>query len=519
MILLEVKNLSVSFALPNQTVEAVTQASFTLQEGKTLGIVGESGSGKTSLALALTGLLKNGILKGSILYQNKELLLKSEKEWQKVRGREIGFISQHPMGALTPTMKIGTQIGEALLYHGFAKGHEVKEKTLELLTLVRIEQPHLRFHQYPHELSGGLKQRALLAITLACRPKLLIADEPTTALDAPLKSQIIRLLQDLQGHFNMSLLIISHDMNVVSCLADQIFIMQEGKLSKDNPPQKKQIAILKQPQALPFIKPLLEVKNLSVTYPLENKTFQAVDSVSFSLHAGETLGLIGESGAGKSTLAKALLELVPRSSGSLFFEGEELFLSQKRFLRRQLQLVFQDPVSSLNPCMSVESILKEPFLIHKIPFIQATLCHLLDLVSLPSSYLNRLPHTLSGGQRQRVALARALALAPRLLIFDEPVSSLDAQLQFQMIELLQNLQKELNLTYLFITHDLALAKSFCTHLAIMRKGKFLEFGSTEIVSGQPKHAYTAWLLNQAEVLFQASSRKLNLGQETDKKLF
>jgi ATPase components of various ABC-type transport systems, contain duplicated ATPase len=519
MILLEAKNLSISFALSNQTVQAVDQASFTLKEGKTLGIVGESGSGKTSLALALTGLLKNASLKGSLLYQNEELLLKNEKEWQKVRGREIGFIPQHPMSALTPTMKIGTQISETLLYHGLASREEVKEKTLELLTLVRIEQPELRFEQYPHELSGGLKQRALLAIALACRPKLLIADEPTTALDAPLKSQIIQLLQDLRQRFNMSLLIISHDMNVVSRLADQILVMREGKLSKDNLSPKKQTAIPRPPQALTFAKPLLEVKNLSVTYPLENKTFQAVDSVSFSLHAGETLGLIGESGAGKSTLAKALLELVPRSSGSLFFEGEELFLSQKRSLRRHLQLVFQDPVSSLNPCMSIERILKEPFLIHKIPFTQAALHRLLDLVSLPSSYLNRLPHTLSGGQKQRVALARALALTPRLLIFDEPVSSLDSELQFQMIELFQNLQKELNLTYLFITHDLALAKSFCTHLAIMRKGEFLEFSSTETISNRPKHAYTAWLLNQGEALSQVSSRKLNLRQETEKKFF
>ncbi len=483
MTLLEVDRLSLSFFLQKQKVLAVDAVSFAIKKGEILGIVGESGSGKTSLALAIAGLLKDAAIEGTILYNNQPLYPMEEKKWQTLRGQEIGFIPQHPMSALTPTMKIGHQIQEGLLYHRLKSPGEAKGQAMELLALVGIEQPEICFHQYPHELSGGEKQRILIAIALACRPKLLIADEPTTALDAPLRGEILRLLQNMQTRFGMSLLIISHDEQVISPLCHRTLVMHKGKLVERAFFSKKNIVYKPPLKPRPPI-PLLDVRDLSVTYARGKTTFQVVDSVSFSLYPGETLGLIGESGAGKSTLAKALLELIPRSSGRVYFEGRELCLSKQRADRRHIQLVFQDPLSSLNPCMSISQILEEPLCIHKIPYTPSDIQRVIELVSLPSSLLSRYPHTLSGGQRQRVALARTLALAPRILIFDEPISSLDPHLQGQMIELLQRLQEELHLAYLFITHDLALARHFTTHLAVMHKGKLMELGPTDIVANQ-----------------------------------
>lgn len=497
MILLQVNDLSISYLLSGQKMPVISGASFTLRAGETLGLIGESGSGKTSLALALAGLLKPNEVQGSILYQNEELLPIEEQKWRRIRGKEIGFIPQHPMNALTPTLRLGDQVGEPLFYHGLSDRKELKRKTLELFDLAGIDEPELRFDQYPHMLSGGLKQRALIAMAASCRPKLLIADEPTTALDAPLKSMIIDLLQNLQRRFNMGLIVISHDGEVISRLTGRALILQDGRLSETKVYRKNEVIFLPRKTSASSEKiPLLEVCGLSVSYPQKNEILKAVDSVSFSLYSGETLGLLGESGAGKSTLAKALLELVPRSSGFLYFQGRKLVLSKERSMRRHLGLAFQDPLSSLNPTMSIRRLLEEPFLIHKISCTEAKLKGLLDLVSLPSCFLNRFPHTLSGGQRQRVALARALALSPKLLMFDEPISSLDQRLQEHIVELLQKLQNELDLAYLFITHDLKLARSFCTHLAVMHKGKLVEYGATERLFKEPRHSYTKWFLRE-----------------------
>ncbi|MDP1608027.1 MAG: ABC transporter ATP-binding protein [Chlamydiales bacterium] len=499
--LLQIDQLSVRFPLLERKVLAVDNVSFSLKPKESLGIFGQSGSGKTSLALAILRLLNGAEISGSVLYKGQDLLSMSEKNLCSIRGKEIGFISQHPTSALNPTMKIGQQIGETFSCHRIFHSHEIKEKTLELLKLVGIKEPALCAKQYPHELSGGLKQRVLIAIALSCNPKILIADEPTTALDYPLQLQIIQLLQDLQYRFSMGLIVISHDPRILSQLCNRLLVMEKGEIG-----QQKDISEF---IALPFQQteqrnsphiapPLLDVQHLSASYSRGHTIVKALDDVSFSLQPGTTLSVIGESGAGKSTLAKALLGFLPHT-GEIYFKGKKLGSRKNRALRRDIQIVFQDPVLSLNPRMSVKELLEEPFSIQKQAYSAQSIAHLLELVQLPSSLLFRLPHQLSGGQRQRVNIARALALHPDLIIFDEPFSSLDSFLQIQMAELLQKLQKEFNLTYLFISHDLPLAIHLSTHLAVLHKGKLVEIGDTQEIYHSPVHDYTRHLLQNVNL--------------------
>ncbi|MBX9743824.1 MAG: ATP-binding cassette domain-containing protein, partial [Chlamydiales bacterium] len=392
-------------------------------------------------------------------------------------------------------------IAEAFSCHELAGSNEIKEKTLELLDVVGIKQPALCAKQYPHELSGGLKQRVLIAMALSCNPKILIADEPTTALDYPLQLQIIQLLQHLQYRFSMGLIVISHDPRITSQLCDRLLVLEKGKIAqqRDIPEFVTLPFQQSKPRASSHIAPpLLDVQFLSASYSKGWTIVKVLDNINFSLQPGTTLSLIGESGAGKSTLAKALLGLLSHT-GQIYFKGKKLEANKNRSLRKDMQIVFQDPVLSLNPRMNVKQLLEEPFLIQKEAYSTQSINCLLELVQLPASLLSRLPHQLSGGQRQRVSIARALALHPALLIFDEPFSSLDSFLQIQMTELLQNLQKEFNLTYLFISHDLPLAIHLSTHLAVLHKGKLIEMGNTQEIYHNPAQEYTRHLLQNVNL--------------------
>lgn len=455
MTFLAVEHLFVSFS--SRKTPAVQDLSFSLKENESLGLLGCSGCGKTTAMRALIRLLPSATIKGKVFYKGQNLLELKEKELTKIRGREIGFIFQHPGSAFNPALKIGVQILEAPLYHRLGKKEELLEKIVEFLNFLGIKNPKKFLASYPYELSGGEKQKALIVAALCCGPKLLIADEPTTALDGESESKVIELFKKVQNQ--TSLIVISHNPKVLSRLCKHLLVMQKGKsFIKESPKQKNFFRYTSQ-------KPLLEVDRLCVASP-------SLDGVSFSLYPKQTLGLIGISGSGKTTLAKVLLRLIPHLSGQIFFEGKPLPPKLTPSIRKDMQMIFQDPGSSLNPRMRIETILQEPFLIHKVPFSAQKILHLLEQVGLPSQFLSRYPHELSGGQKQRVCIARALALKPKLLICDEPFSSLDLPMQMQILELLKNLQNELGLAYLLISHDLSLIQEFTTEIAVIDEGRF-----------------------------------------------
>lgn len=531
MTLLIVKDLSTSFKRPDQTsFEAVKKISFSVEAGNTLALVGESGSGKSVSALSILGLLPYPQAyhpSGSILFQNQELLNQSEKTLRRYRGKDIGMIFQEPMTALNPLHTIEQQISETLFLHLNLTKSQAKNRVKDLLKLVGFPEGLDRLSAYPHQLSGGQRQRVMIAIALACEPKLLIADEPTTALDVTVQAGILELLKSLQKRMNMGILMITHDLGVVRATADTVAVMKNGEIveqgetsslftSPTHPYTHHLIASEPSgtPPALqPHATEVLKAHHIYVTFKQKKKLFstpspelKAVQDVSLSLKTGETLGIVGESGSGKSTLAYALLRL-QESEGQIILEGtaiEKLTKKEIRPLRQKMQIVFQDPFSSLNPRFSIFDIVSEGLKVHhphlKPSEIQEAVRKIITEVGLPVDILHRYPHEFSGGQRQRIAIARALILKPKVLVLDEPTSALDRSVQSEIITLLRSLQKHHQLAYLFISHDLKVVKAMSHKILVMKNGKVVEMGDAETLFNHPKSVYTQNLLKASQLL-------------------
>jgi len=526
--ILTVRHLSVTFNHLNTVVDDI---SFDIHAGETFALVGESGSGKSMTALSVLRLLPNNarLSADTINLQSDDLLKHSEYDLCKIRGRRIGFIFQDPMSSLNPVMTIGSQIEEVIKLHFDLSRDALKQRVLELLQQVEIPDPQQRIKDYPHQLSGGQRQRVMIAIALAGQPDLLIADEPTTSLDVTIQAQILALLKAIQQQTGMALWLISHDLALVSTMADRVAVMQRGKivetgLTAEFFSQPKHPYTRKLLNALPLMQsclthtaeekpPLLQVSDFYCHYPIRKGIFKrivdyvrAVDGVSFNIQHGKTLALVGESGCGKTTLGKSLLNLIP-GSGRVVINGVELNALTGEALRQQranIQIVFQDPFSSMNPRMLVGDIIAEGIrALH--PHIslderKARVRQLLQQVDLPEDSALRYPHEFSGGQRQRICIARALAVDPKLIVCDEPTSALDVSVQAQIIQLLKTLQREKGVSYLFITHDLAVVAEIADDVAVMYKGKIIEQGSVAEVLMQPKQAYTQKLLAAVPVL-------------------
>ena len=521
--LLNVQGLTVSFG----QAKVVDDISFEIRPGETFALVGESGSGKSITALSVLRLLPNAarMQAKSITLQDQELTHIPEIEFCKLRGRRIGLIFQDPMSSLNPVMTIGEQIAEVLNLHFQLTKQQLKQRVLELLQQVEIPDPERRINEYPHQLSGGQRQRVMIAIALAGQPDLLIADEPTTALDVTIQAQILELLKNLQQKTGMALWLISHDLALVSNIADRIAVMQNGKIvetanTADFFRQPQHPYSLKLLAALPKLEsclgkeskveaPLLKVEDFKVYYPIRKGVFKrlaghvkAVDGVDFELHAGTTLALVGESGCGKTSMGKGLLNLIPAHAGRVLFDGADLTQLSGEALRKTraaMQIVFQDPFSAMNPRMLVGDIIAEGISALR-PDVsreakQSRVAELLHQVDLPADAALRYPHEFSGGQRQRICIARALAVEPKLIICDEPTSALDVSVQAQIIELLKNLQKSRNLSYLLITHSFGVVAEMADDVAVMYQGKIVERGPVEQVLTRPRHDYTKTLLD------------------------
>lgn len=517
-----VENLSVIF---NNT-PVVDRICFEIQAGETFALVGESGSGKSMTALAALNLLPhNAVVTSDIMQlQTENLSQRSEKEWCKIRGRRIAIIFQDPIASLNPVMTIGAQISEVVALHFNLSKTERKQRVVELLQQVELPNAAQRVNDYPHQLSGGQRQRVMIAIALAGKPDLLIADEPTTALDVTIQAQILELLKTIQQQTGMALWLISHDLALVASIAQRVAVMQRGKIvetgnaknifqNPQHPYTQKLVAALPSMQNCqthdkPVSLPLLQVHNFYCHYPIRKGIFKrivdyvrAVDGVSFTLQRGKTLALVGESGCGKTTLGKALLHLIPSNGGQVILDGVALHTLTGEALRQQraaLQIVFQDPFSSMNPRLLVGDIIAEGLqALH--PEMAASereqrVRNLLRRVELPEEAMYRYPHEFSGGQRQRICIARALAVEPKVIICDEPTSALDVSVQAQIIQLLKTLQHEQGMSYLFITHDLGVVAEIADDVAVMYKGKIVEQGSVAQVLMQPQHPYTQKLL-------------------------
>ena len=519
MALLNVDNLSVSFVTRNGTNKAVDNVSFSVEERQITAIIGESGSGKSVSCYAMLGLVPSPpgrIDGGTALFQGQDLLALSEAELRAIRGRDIAMIFQDPMTCLNPFMKIGDQLIEPLTLHkGLAKG-PAREQAIALLDEVGIRDPQAAMNAFPHEFSGGMRQRVMIAMALINEPKLLIADEPTTALDVTIQAQILKLIAELQTKRDIGVLFISHDLAVVSDIADQIVVMEKGKVVEsgqpkaifDNPQhpytQKLLAAIPSGQKAADTVvpDPLIRIENLRTwfTPTAGAEPVKAVDDVSLEIHRGEVLGLVGESGSGKSTLGRSILRLVPITSGQITFEGTELSALEGRSLkqfRHRMQMIFQDPYASLNPRMTVYDTLAEPLLLHGLvnkAGLDQAIRELMDNVGLARAFVRKYPHEFSGGQRQRIAIGRALATRPEFIVADEPVSALDVTIQAQILDLLADLTKEYGLTMLFISHDLAVIRQIADRIAVMYHGKLVEEGSTAQVFETPREDYTRSLL-------------------------
>ena len=519
MALLNVDNLSVSFVTRNGTNKAVDNVSFTVQERQITAIIGESGSGKSVSCYAMLGLVPSPpgrIDGGTARFQGQDLLALSEDELRAIRGRDIAMIFQDPMTCLNPFMKIGEQLIEPLTLHkGLAKG-PAREKAMALLDEVGIRDPQAAMNAFPHEFSGGMRQRVMIAMALINEPKLLIADEPTTALDVTIQAQILKLIAELQTKRDIGVLFISHDLAVVSDIADQIVVMEKGKVVEsgepkaifDNPQhpytQKLLAAIPSGQKAADTVAPdpLIRIENLRTwfTPTAGAEPVKAVDDVSLEIHRGEVLGLVGESGSGKSTLGRSILRLVPITDGQIHFEDTELSSLEGRTLkqfRHRMQMIFQDPYASLNPRMTVYDTLAEPLLLHGLvnkAGLDQAIRELMDNVGLARAFVRKYPHEFSGGQRQRIAIGRALATRPEFIVADEPVSALDVTIQAQILDLLAELTKEYGLTMLFISHDLAVIRQIADRIAVMYHGKLVEEGSTAQVFETPREEYTRSLL-------------------------
>lgn len=523
--LLAIEDLSVEFVSGDNVQRAVNNISFTVNKGETLALVGESGSGKSVTAHSILRLLPYPLARhpsGQIIYQGKDLLSAAPEYLRSIRGDRIAMIFQEPMSSLNPLHSIEKQINEILILHKGMNAKQASSRTLELLTLVEIKNPAQRMSSYPHELSGGQRQRVMIAMALANEPELLIADEPTTALDVTVQQTILKLLKDLQQRLGMAILLISHDLNLVRRVAHRVCVMRNGEIVEQAPceqiftdPQHPytQELLGAEPSGQPVphspSQTLLETQDLRVWFPIKKGVLQrtvdyvkAVDGISFSLQQGQTLGVVGESGSGKSTLGLAILRLI-HSQGGIFYAGQgidQLSQKQVRPLRRDIQVVFQDPFGSLSPRMSVSDIIGEGLGIHKMGNTEEqeqAIIAALHEVGLDPETRHRYPHEFSGGQRQRIAIARALVLKPKLIVLDEPTSALDRTVQRQVVELLRVLQQKYNLTYVFISHDLAVVKALSHQLLVMRQGRVVEQGAAANIFAAPQQEYTQQLLAAA----------------------
>lgn len=533
MSLLSVKDLRVSFVTRNGKAEAVKGTSFDLNEGEILGIVGESGSGKSITCYSLLGLVPcpPGLIEsGEALYEGKDLLKLSEKELRELRGQKINMIFQDPMTALNPYLTVGDQIIEAILVHEKIPKAEALQRAIKALEEVGIVRAAERIKSYPHEFSGGMRQRVMIAMALATEPDILIADEPTTALDVTIQAQILELLNEIQKRRKLSIIFITHDLAVIQALADRILVMEKGVIVEQGDAK----ALFENPQhpytqkllsAIPdSAKPeehafsandeLLKVTQLRTSFKSTSGPFWAkkvdevvaVDNISLSIYQGEILGLVGESGSGKSTFGRSIMRLVEAESGEVLLNGTDLRqLKNKelKYARRDFQMIFQDPYASLNPRMTVFDTLAESLLTHDIcskKELLAVINQLMDEVGLDRRFIRKYPHEFSGGQRQRIAIARAIAVKPKLIVADEPVSALDVTIQAQVLDLLLNLTQEHSITMLFISHDLSVVRYLCDRVAVMQHGKLLELEDTEKLYAEPQHEYTKKLLSAIPAL-------------------
>ncbi len=507
--MLTVKNLHIMFEGP-QPFHALQGISFHIDKAQTLALIGASGSGKSLTSLAIMGLLpKNTQQTGYIMLdETDEVILNklSEKEWQKVRGNKISMVFQEPMSALNPIQTVGSQLRECILAHQKISTTEAKQQAINWLQKVKLPEPAVLYGRYPHQLSGGQKQRVMIAMAMCNHPQVLIADEPTTALDVTVQKEIIELMKQLQQEFGMAMLFITHDLALAKLIADDFLILEKGKVVQQMQTPEFTREIVDKPLA----ETILEVASLKVYYPTEKNwlgkttsVFKAVDDVSFTLNKGETLGLVGESGCGKSTLSKCILGLQEATDGHIFFKGKDItHIAQHEWskLRKDIQIIFQDPYASLNPRLTVGAAIAEPIKVHHIPVdksVKHSVLELLDQVQLPANAFDKYPHEFSGGQRQRICIARALALQPQLVICDESVAALDINIQTQILSLLSELQQHHQLTYLFITHDLHVVKAISDRIMVMEKGKIIEQGLADQVMSNPQMDYTKKLLAAA----------------------
>jgi len=532
--LLSIKNLTINVG--DQII--LSNVSFDLKKNEVLGLVGESGSGKSFTALSILDLIniKNLKTDGQIIFNGKELNKLSNKEYQKIRGKEISIIFQEPMSSLNPSMKCGDQISEIIINHEKINKKIAKKKSIELIQKVQLKNPELVFEKYPFQLSGGQQQRVMIAIAIACKPKLLIADEPTTSLDSIVRNDIISLIKSLQNEYSMGVLFISHDLKLVSKFADNLIVLKEGIIiekgvssqifnspkekytqhlinsipPKNNRPNrlitsknKKNKLISKVDRAIHHSKiysknPILKVNKLTVFY----ENIKILNDISFDLFKGETLGIVGESGSGKSTIAKSILGLIEVNNGEILFKNKNRNQISNSVFRKKVQLIFQDPYSSLNPEISIGSSIIEPMIAHKIfgskYEMECRAIELLNQVGLSKNDYKKFPNQFSGGQRQRIVIARALALNPEVIICDESVSALDVSIQAQILNLLSDLKEKYLFTFLFISHDMSVIKYFTDRLIVLKKGKIIEINETDFLFEHSKKLYTKSLLRASD---------------------
>ncbi|HCG2971958.1 TPA: ABC transporter ATP-binding protein [Corynebacterium striatum] len=558
--LLEMKDVHISFETSTGTVEAVRGVNLSIYPGQSVAIVGESGSGKSTTAMSILGLLPGTgkVTKGQILFEGEDITHYNNKQFEALRGNKIGLVPQDPMSNLNPVWRIGTQVEESLKANNVVEGSEREKRVVEILEEAGLPDAERRAKQYPHEFSGGMRQRALIGIGLAARPKLLIADEPTSALDVTVQKTILDHLEHLTESLGNAVLFITHDLGLAAERAEHLIVMHRGRIVESGPSRD----ILRDPEhpytrrlvtAAPSLassriraaqeagieteelktgtashaanieeETVISVRNLTKEFDIrgqrgEKKLLKAVDDVSFDIRRGTTMALVGESGSGKSTVANMVLGLLEPTSGTIEFEGKDTSkLSKKELfnLRRKMQVVFQNPYGSLDPMYSIFKCIEEPLALHKVGSRkerEARVAELLDMVAMPRSAMRRYPNELSGGQRQRIAIARALALRPEVIVLDEAVSALDVLVQNQIIQLLAELQSELKLSYLFITHDLAVVRQTDDDIVVMKKGQVMEAGTSDSIFNDPQEEYTRNLINSVPGMHLEIGTGSNLG--------